>query len=67
MRSPPPDANARRAALAGDPVAQYPTSRSTADTAIAPGDLQARRLRRQFAIGDYLAASLALLIWGVAR
>jgi hypothetical protein len=65
----PPDPNARRGAVSsGTPVAQVHISQSSSfDTYTTPLDLQARRLRRQFAIGDYLAASLAILIWGMAQ
>jgi hypothetical protein len=62
----PADPNEKGAGQ-GAPNFAISISLSNIDTAIAPSDLHARRLRRQFAIGDYLAATLALLIWGVAR
>jgi hypothetical protein len=68
MRPPDPHNARRPSSPKPGPVSQYPISQSSnIETYTTPLDLQARRLRRQFAIGDYLAASLAILIWGMAQ
>ena len=60
---PPPDLKCERAALAGSPVSQKSLP-STADSTETVPELQARSLRRRFALGYYCAATVAQLAWG---
>jgi hypothetical protein len=59
----PPDPDMRKAALADGPVSHSPTVR-TEQNATSPLDLQARSLRRRFALAHYLAVTVAQLAWG---
>ena len=64
----PPDPGIRRAGTrqSADPLSQIhlPCAADINETA---RDLQARSLRRRFAIGYYLAATVAQLAWGCCR
>ena len=60
---PPPDHKSEGAVLADSPVSQKSLP-STADSTETVPELQARSLRRRFAIGYYFAATVAQLAWG---
>ena len=62
----PPDPDARKAATrqSGSPVSQSNSLPCTPDITETARELQARSLRRRFAIGYYLAAAVAQLAWG---
>jgi hypothetical protein len=59
----PPDSEMRTAALAGSRVSQKSLPYS-ADTTETVPELQARSLRRRFALAHYLAVTVAQLAWG---
>ena len=64
-----PPGEVRRAATrqSGSPKSQSKSHPCTADIAETIPELQARSLRRRFALGYYLAATVAPLIWGLPR
>jgi hypothetical protein len=59
----PPDPDARRAALADGPESHSDKPCIEIPTE-AVRELQARSLRRRFALGYYFAATVAQLAWG---
>jgi hypothetical protein len=62
----PPDLEMRRAALADGPKSQshFPYTDDSSETV---RELQARSLRHRFALGYYLAATVAQLAFAVSR
>jgi hypothetical protein len=62
----PPDHSSERAPLAGRPISQKSLPCIADSTETIP-ELQARSLRRRFALGYYFAATVAPLIWGLPR
>jgi hypothetical protein len=62
----PPDVKCERAPLAGRPISQnqFPY---TEDSSEMVREHQARSLRRRFALGYYLAATVAHLAFAVSR
>jgi hypothetical protein len=62
----PPDPKSERAALPGSPVAQKSLP-CTAESTEAVPELQARSLRHRFALGYYLAATVAHLAFALSR
>jgi hypothetical protein len=63
----PPDHSSERAPLQERPVAKKPLHPCTVESTEAITDIQARSLRRRFAIGYYFAAAVAPIIWGLPR
>jgi hypothetical protein len=59
----PPDLKCERAPLAGRPISQnqFPYTENPTE---AVREIQAASLRRRFALGYYLAATVAQLAWG---
>jgi hypothetical protein len=59
----PPDPNSERAPLPGRPDIASQKFHTEESTETVP-ELQARSLRRRFALGYYFAATVAQLAWG---
>jgi hypothetical protein len=56
-----------KAHLSGGPIPVILSLQDNPDTAENLESRQARSLRRHFAVGHWLAASLAPLVWGLPR
>jgi hypothetical protein len=60
----PPDLKSERAALAGSPESHSNSHPCIENPTETIPELQARSLRRRFALGYYFAATVAQLAWG---
>ena len=63
----PPDLKCERAALAGSPESHSKNNPCVENPTEAVAEFQARSLRHRFALGYYLAATVAHLAFSVSR